>query len=382
MRRLLVISHTPHHRRDGDVVGWGPTVRELDHLANRFATVRHIACLYDGPAPATAVAYAAENVEVVPVPPAGGNGLRGKLGVLRVSSSYVHIIERELKQADVVHVRAPANIAMLAMLVLQVRRHPTARWFKYAGNWMPDQVDHATYAFQRWWLRHVRHGGIVTVAGRWPDQPAFVHSFQNPSLDDAQLARGQIVAAGKKLVDRVNLVFVGSLTASKGAARAIEVIAELHRRRVDAHLVLVGDGPERNTCMRLIAHHSLSGAVDLRGWQSPAMVHAAYEGAHIQLLPSATEGWPKVLSEGMAYGVVPIAHDVSGIRQQLDEFGCGRVVRSLSPARFADEVARYLADPLRWKAESERAVAAARLFSYAHYQLRVDELLDALRADS
>src|SRR5690606_15478468 len=114
------------------------------------------------------------------------------------------------------------------------------------------------------------------------------------------------------------------------------------------------------------------------GWQTPAGVHAAYEPAHVLLLPSATEGWPKVLSEGMAYGVVPIAFDVSGIRQQLEELGTGRALPSLSPERFADEVASYVADPARWKTESMRAVEAAPLFSYQHYERRVDELIAEL----
>jgi hypothetical protein len=41
--RLLIISHTPHYHRDGEIVGWGATVREIDHLAALFESVVHIA---------------------------------------------------------------------------------------------------------------------------------------------------------------------------------------------------------------------------------------------------------------------------------------------------------------------------------------------------
>ena len=46
--RLLIVSHTPHYRAAGQLVGWGPTVRELDHLAELFAEVVHVAPVYDG----------------------------------------------------------------------------------------------------------------------------------------------------------------------------------------------------------------------------------------------------------------------------------------------------------------------------------------------
>ena len=55
--RLLIVSHTPHYRAAGQLVGWGPTVRELDHLVELFDEVVHIAPVYDGQAPGSALAY-------------------------------------------------------------------------------------------------------------------------------------------------------------------------------------------------------------------------------------------------------------------------------------------------------------------------------------
>ncbi len=55
-RHLAIVSHTPHHRTADGLVGWGPTVTELDHLATRFDRVTHVAPVHDGPAPASALA--------------------------------------------------------------------------------------------------------------------------------------------------------------------------------------------------------------------------------------------------------------------------------------------------------------------------------------
>src|SRR3569623_1743370 len=120
----------PHHHSDGAVVGWAPTVRALDRLATRFAHERHVACLHPCEAPESAIPYSARNFALVPVPPSGAEGLLGKLDVLRTSPTYIRTILRELRDADMVHVRAPAHIALMAMLVLSARKHPGARWFK------------------------------------------------------------------------------------------------------------------------------------------------------------------------------------------------------------------------------------------------------------
>jgi len=73
--RLLIISGMPHHRRDGVVVGWGPTVHEIDHLTEIFEEVRHVGLLHPGEAPTSALPYRSPRVTFIPAPPAGGNRL-------------------------------------------------------------------------------------------------------------------------------------------------------------------------------------------------------------------------------------------------------------------------------------------------------------------
>lgn len=373
--RLLIISHTPHYRSERGVVGWAPTVREIDHLASRFASVRHIACLYSAIAPASAIAYAQSNVQLVPVPPAGAEGFVGKLDVLRVSPNYVTTIARELEDADVVHVRAPANIALIAMLVLRARRRRIPCWFKYAGDWSPANRESMSYTAQRWWLSNVAHRGIVTVNGSWPDQPPFVRTFVNPSLDDAQLVAGRESAAARSASLPLRLVYVGALTEGKGAARALDVLEQVRADGVDARMELAGDGGARGSLERRISERSLDNYVSLLGWQSTAAVHAAYARAHIIVHPSSTEGWPKVLSEAMAHGVVPVASDVGSIAQTLDLIGAGKTFPPTDVAGFARAIVRYAHSPSLLSEESRRALAGAERFSFRAYLEAVDRLL-------
>jgi hypothetical protein len=127
----VIISNMAHyHRGDGVIVGHGATARELDMLATLFDEVRHVACLHEEAAPASALPYASRNITLVPVPPAGGETLGAKLGIARYTPLYVRTIARELRGADAVHVRCPANISLYALAMLAARREPQRRWIK------------------------------------------------------------------------------------------------------------------------------------------------------------------------------------------------------------------------------------------------------------
>jgi glycosyltransferase involved in cell wall biosynthesis len=373
---IVIVSHTPHYRRDdGRIVGWGPTIRELDQLATRFDRVRHVACLYDEPAPASALPYTAKNLELVPVRPAGGEGLRGKLDALLASAGYARTILAELADADVLHIRGPANIAMIAMLVSALRRSPARRWIKYAGNWRPDGDEARSYTLQRWWLSKPWHRARVTVNGDWPDQPGWVTPFYNPSLSEADLAEGRRAAAEKPLPPPLRLLFVGRVETAKGAGRALDIVAELGRRGIEVHLDLVGDGPERADFERRARELGIAARVIFHGWMARTELGALYARAHVMLLPTtASEGWPKVLSEGMAYGAVPVAGAVSAIGQYLERFGTGRALPAEDVAGFVETIEALARDPEAWKKQSANAVAAADYFTYRYYLGAVERL--------
>jgi glycosyltransferase involved in cell wall biosynthesis len=382
LENLLIVSHTPHRRRaDGRVAAWGPTVQEIDRLATRFRRVRHVACLHDGLPPASDLPYQADNVELVPVPPSGGETLRAKLSALTVVPTYARVIWAELARADVVHVRGPAHVALVSMLLLPVAPRPSGRWIKYAGNWRPDEPGNPVSAFQRWWLERPWHRSLVTVNGRWPSQPAHVRTFYNPSHDDGSLERGRRAAAGKTLGRGLRCLYVGRLEEAKGVSTALRALAGARALGIDATLDLVGgDDVDPYRYPRLATELGIAGAVTFHGWLPRASIEPLYAAAHVLLFPSVTEGWPKVLSEGMAFGVVPVASAISSIPQYLAEFGCGVAPRVGDVAGFVAAVAGYASDELRWRRESAAAVAAAESFTFRKYLEAVDGLLAEMRA--
>lgn len=371
------MSHTVHHvDASGRVVGWGPTVREIDALATLFDEVRHVAPLHAGPPPASALPYAAANVRLVPVSASGGERWTDKVRVLFGWPGVLRTIGRELDEADAVHVRAPANIALAALLLLRRRERPTVRWIKYAGNWSPPGGEPWSYRLQRRLLRRGIPGAVVTVNGEWPNEPPHVRSFRNPSLTDQELAEGRAAALAKPHPPPLRLLFVGRVEEAKGAGRCVEILRRLRRGGVAAELELVGDGPERQALERRVSEGPDADAIAFRGRLPRPAIAESYARAHVLLLPStASEGWPKVLSEGMAYGAVPVASAISSVPEYLARFGCGRALPALDVDRFAAELAIYVADRDLLRRESARAVESAEGFSYTRYLAAVREIL-------
>jgi glycosyltransferase involved in cell wall biosynthesis len=361
-----------HYAQGETIVGWGPTVEEISHLSSLFDEVRHVACLHVEPAPPTALPYASSRVHLVPVPPAGGNTVRAKIGVLRQMPFYARTILSELERADVVHIRCPANTSMVAIVLLGILRRPRFRWVKYAGDWSPGGRRPRSYALQRWWLQHGLHRGIVTVNGRWPGQPRHVYSFLNPSCTNEELGDRR---RSKDLVPPYRLLFVGYLDQGKGADRALQVAIILKQRGVAFHMEFIGDGPLRTSLEAEVEAENLKSNVEFLGWLPKPELPRHYERAHFLVAPSSSEGWPKVLSEAMAYGAVPVAGAVSCIPQILTDTDAGTALPPFDVGAFADCVMSYIADEAKWRAASQAGMKAAALFTYDSYLDNVRKMM-------
>lgn len=372
--KLVIVSHTPHYRKGRAYVGWGPTVREVDSLACLFDEVVHIAPLNSGQVPDSAIGYVSSRVRLRSVPEAGGTGLLAKLKILRSVPAYLIAVLSEIRNADVVHVRCPANISLITLILLAVMR-PRKCWVKYAGNWEPEGREPLSYTLQRWWLNHGFSSGVVTVNGKWPNQPKHVHSFSNPCLTDQELADGKASTIDKQLSAPIRLLFVGSLVSTKGVGRALEILADLKKEGLSATIDFVGDGPERAKFERQTFSLEVSHLVRFHGWLPRSELVPLYIRSHFMVFPTESEGWPKVLSEGIAYGVVPVTSKVSSIPQYLKRFGVGRVFGPDDVQGFSGAIIWYCAHPDEWKRESMNGMKAAELFTYTNYLNQLRELL-------
>lgn len=364
---LLIISHTEHYRSNGHYVGWGSTVRELDHLAAHFGRVTHVACLYEEePAPPSAVAYQNKNVRFVPIPGYGGSGWRAKARIFTVAPRIIATVLRELPHADVFQFRAPTAmglylIPLLSWLVTK------KGWYKYAGNWAQEDPPLA-YWLQRFLLKHLNRRK-VTVNGRWPAQQSHIYTFENPCLEKADRNLGQKVLAQKNYAAPLTACFVGRLDEAKGVGRILEAAPQLYAKGV-RRVHMVGDGPLR----AYYAERASASSIEFvfHGFLNRPAVFTLLEKSQLFLLPSNSEGFPKVIAEAANFGCVPLVSDVSSIGQYVNNSN-GYLWR-LEEGGFNDFITKL--PPLQYEVLKNKAIKAYHLvrnFTFSHYCQRLEK---------
>lgn len=374
MKKLLIISHTPHVFNSGKSYGWGPTVKEINFLSNYFQ-IEHIAPVHRLTEVPKSFLQVVEKVRLIPTRDRGGKTVFAKLRVTFDSIQYASLILWRIRHCDLVHVRCPSNISLVALIVLLfLFRKP--KWIKYAGDWHPKQ-DYLSYWLQRFLIRNFIVNQVATVNDISEGNPTIFHSF-NPSYSLSEL-HGINSQQKPQWPNQMNILFVGSLSKNKGVDLLIEGIRITLNQLGKApgmQVKIIGDGPELVRLKELTEKYQLNEVINFEGWKSGNELKEYYCNAHLIVLPSRGEGWPKVISEAMAYGVVPIVSDVSSIKEILKSFEVGTVVTDFLPATYSKAVRGYVENPSKWTSESSKAMTTVINFTYEHWATRLFKLFE------
>jgi glycosyltransferase involved in cell wall biosynthesis len=124
------------------------------------------------------------------------------------------------------------------------------------------------------------------------------------------------------------LLYVGRLADKKGVDVLLQALAQVP----DAHLSVLGDGPDRAALQTLAARLHLDDRVTFAGRQPKAAVLQHLATATAVVIPSRVgsdgdqEGTPVVLMESMAAGVPVVASDLGGLGECVEDGRTGLLV--------------------------------------------------------
>jgi glycosyltransferase involved in cell wall biosynthesis len=140
------------------------------------------------------------------------------------------------------------------------------------------------------------------------------------------------------------LLCVGRLSQEKGHADLIRAFPKMRALAGESrfHLVLVGEGPERQRIEELCRKLCLTNFITLAGQQ--ADVNPYYSIADVFVLPSHSEGCPNVLLEAMAAGIPVVATAVGGIPEVVTNGREAILVKKCDHAALASATAQLLRD--------------------------------------
>lgn len=133
----------------------------------------------------------------------------------------------------------------------------------------------------------------------------------------------------------VKLLYVGRLVRTKGARDLIRAMTSLLDLPVE--LDIVGDGPDRTECERLIAEFGLEHRVHLYGWVAKETVSKFYRQADVFVFPSYREPGGRVVLEAMAYSLPLIIVDRGGPASATTE-NCAIKLAVSTPDMLANDI--------------------------------------------
>jgi glycosyltransferase involved in cell wall biosynthesis len=316
---LLIVSSAVHYIDNGVLFGYGPYVREINIWSDLFPHIVLAAPCRRGQPPGDYLPLPANRVSIHPITEAGGNRLSAKIKQIGMLPKLIMELWPVMKDAGAIHVRCPGNLGLIAVALAPFVTN--RRIAKYAGQWDGYPGEAWTVAVQRRLLGSRWWGAPVTVYGSYSRQPEHVISFFTSILDDSQIdravrsARGRVPTAGTPL----RVLYVGRLSRPKNVDVLIQAVARVHSDGVPVACTIVGTGPELTALRKLAAECAARSVIQFIGAVEHDQVLEHYERADALVLTSDTEGWPKAIAEGMAFGLVCIGSNRGFIRQMLGE---------------------------------------------------------------
>jgi len=359
LKKLVIVSHVIHFVKNEEILAYGPYAREIEIWADLFEEVIIAAPVRRERPTGFAVPIDRRNVSLSPQIETGGNTLSAKL--LQVLSLPMHmfLLCRAMIGADAIHVRCPGNLGLLGVVLAPFFSKKLIA--KYAGQWPDYDGEPWSYRLQKKILRSRWWNAPVTVYGEWPDEPQHVVPFFTSMMTRQQVADAVAGSKEKKLEAPIRIVFSGRLSKEKGVHHLIDAVGILKERGLGVDVAIVGNGVEFDSLKKQIAALGIADRVKMVGDVPYEAGLEYFKWGHILVLPSQSEGFPKVLAEAMCHGMVCIGTDSGLVPKMLE--GRGIVLDSVSAKSIADAIEQISSDEDRFEKMSRAGVAWASQYS-------------------
>jgi len=183
--------------------------------------------------------------------------------------------------------------------------------------------------------------------------PNFIDTdvFKKVSVNDCAF-RKHIAPNNEKV-----LVHTSNFRAVKRVVDAIKVF-EIVQKEIPSKLLLVGDGPDRSECERLVRELNLSDNVKFLGKQDGIV--EILSSSDIFLIPSQSESFGLAALEAMACGLPVISSSVGGLPELVKHNECGFIAEFGDVERMAKYTLDLLTNEKKYELFSNNAANRAK----------------------
>ncbi|URC13065.1 glycosyltransferase [Flavobacterium sp. B183] len=369
--KFLIVTHVPHVLNENQYFGYGPYIHEMNIWLKYTDEVTILAPLKSKKPTTIDTAYQHNKVNFKKVPDFSFTNFSNSLvSIFKLPIIFGRVFWA-MKKADHIHLRCPGNMGLIGCLV-QILLPGKIKTAKYAGNWDPKSKQPYTYKIQKWILNNtfLTRNMTVLVYGQWENQSKNVKPFFTATYLESE----RVFVEKADFNSVLNFIFVGSLVSGKNPLYAVKLIQGLRDNGYKVVLDLYGEGIERESLKKYIKINNLENFIILHGNQNRNTLKKAYQKSHFVVLPSKSEGWPKAIAEGMFWGCIPIASNVSCVAYMLDFRNRG-ILLEMNLDQDIKQIEKLIEDHGSFETKSNLSVKWSQYYTTDLFETEIQKLL-------
>lgn len=368
---FLIVTHVIHTQNGTDLVAYAPYVNEMNIWLKYADTVTIVAPMKAMESNPIHQKYHHNNIRFIKVPAFSFTNPKEILKSFFILPFIFLKIIGAMVQANHIHLRCPGNMGLLGSLA-QIFFPGKPKTAKYAGNWDPKSNQPLSYRFQKAILANtfLTRNMSVLVYGEWPNQSKNIKSFFTATYYESDKKE----IHSRNLQEKITFIFVGALSEGKQPLYAIQLVEELKKRNKNVEISLFGEGNQHSVLQQYIQQNNLENYVFLKGNFNREQMKEVYQKSHFLILPSKSEGWPKVVAEAMFWGCLPVATTVSCVPDMLDSGKRGLLLET-DLSHDVNAIEHLLLNQEKYDHMVSEAINWSAKFTLDRFEAEIKELL-------
>lgn len=203
--------------------------------------------------------------------------------------------------------------------------------------------------------------------------------YKEHRIDSKYNSKIQIIQNGIELCNSVfekksdinfKIGFVGRWSSEKRAYLFLEIATQITKKYPAVRFVMAGTGMKSN-----LDKISAAGVEFLGEITDKTILKKLYSELHIVLLPSKYEGFPMVIMESMAQGVITIATNVGGISEHIINNENGILINDGGEGKMVSDFTNSIEHLLLDK--EQMALLSKKAYDYAHSNFSIKKFNDS-----
>jgi len=367
---LVVVTLAPTLTINNKLSAYAPYVKEMN-LWFKYSDKITIVCPTQYSKKLLKTSFKRQDIEIISIPFLIFNSFFKALTSFFKLPLLFWTIYKQMRKADHIHLRCPGNIGLIGSIV-QICFPKKVKTAKYAGNWDPEAKQPLSYKLQKRLLQNtfLTKNMTVLVYGSWPNQSKNIKPFFTATYTENEKSELPL----RDFSSPLKALFVGTMGANKRPFEAVKLIHMLRKEGIDISLEMYGEGPVSQDIKWYRKENGIRDYIILKGNQPAEVVKQAYKEAHFMILPSKSEGWPKVVAEAMWWGCIPIVTPVSCVPWMLDN-GQRGLLLDMDIKKDVSSFKYLIQNSKQLETISKKAQQWSQEYTLDHFEAEIQKLL-------